>query len=131
MIAMKIQFRQEDLEKFIIGISDNRSERMGVIHDDDVRNVNRKTTSQGFQLAPNDSISGQLVPIVSSPRLKPRLGNQSFDFILGDSERRSRFTDHVFFHHHGAEIVGSIAQRDLTDFRSLRYPGTLDIFNVV
>jgi hypothetical protein len=45
MIVAKIQMRRWGLEKFIIWKVDNRSERMGVIHDDDVINVNRKTTS--------------------------------------------------------------------------------------
>jgi hypothetical protein len=45
MIVTIIQMRQWGLEKFIIWKVDNRSERMGVIHDDDVTNVNRKTTS--------------------------------------------------------------------------------------
>jgi hypothetical protein len=35
--------RRWGLEKFIIWKVDNRSERMGVIHDDDVIKVNRKT----------------------------------------------------------------------------------------
>jgi hypothetical protein len=43
MIVAKIQMRQLGLEKFIIWKVDNRSERMGVIHDDDAINVNRKT----------------------------------------------------------------------------------------
>src|SRR5580704_2783718 len=42
-IAMKIQLRQKELEKFINWGIDNRSGRIGVIHDDDVTNVNRKT----------------------------------------------------------------------------------------
>ena len=45
MIVAKIQMRRWGLEKFIIRKVDNRSERMGVIHDDGVINVNRKTTS--------------------------------------------------------------------------------------
>jgi Mg/Co/Ni transporter MgtE len=45
MIVTIIQMRQWGLEKFIIWKVDNRSERMGVIHDDDVINVNRKTAS--------------------------------------------------------------------------------------
>jgi len=45
MIVTTIQMRQWGLEKFIFWKIDNRSERMGVIHDDDVTNVNRKTTS--------------------------------------------------------------------------------------
>jgi hypothetical protein len=44
MSAMKIQFRQKELEKFINWGIDNRSARIGVIHDDDVTKVNRKTT---------------------------------------------------------------------------------------
>ena len=44
MIVTKIQMREWGLEKFIIWKIDNRSERMGVIHDDGVTKVNRKTT---------------------------------------------------------------------------------------
>jgi len=46
MIAAKIQLRQRELKKFIIVANNGRSERMGVIHDDDVQNVNRKTTAR-------------------------------------------------------------------------------------
>jgi len=50
MIAMKIQFRQKELEKFINWGIDNRSGRIGVIHDDDVTNVNRKTLHRVFRM---------------------------------------------------------------------------------
>jgi len=45
MIVTIIQMRQWGLEKFIFWKIANRSERMGVIHDEYVTNVNRKTTS--------------------------------------------------------------------------------------
>ena len=48
MIVTKIQMREWGLEKFIIWKIDNRSERMGVIHDDGVTNVNRKNHSEEF-----------------------------------------------------------------------------------
>ena len=46
MIAAKIQLRQTELKKFIIVANNGRSERIGVIHDDDVPKVNRKTTAR-------------------------------------------------------------------------------------
>src|SRR5208282_2290951 len=46
MIAAKIQLRQRELKKFIIVADNVRSERIGVIHDDDVPKVNRKTTAR-------------------------------------------------------------------------------------
>src|SRR5580704_12473743 len=46
MIAAKIQLRQRELKKFIIVANNVRSERIGVIHDDDVPKVNRKTTAR-------------------------------------------------------------------------------------
>jgi hypothetical protein len=38
--------QRKELEKFIEFKVDNRSERMGVIHDDAVTNVNRKTLAR-------------------------------------------------------------------------------------
>ena len=45
MTVTNTQMRQWGLEKFIIGKINNKSERMGVIHDDGVTKVNRKTTT--------------------------------------------------------------------------------------
>jgi hypothetical protein len=87
MIAAKIQLRQRELKKFIIVANNGRSERIGVIHDDDVPNVNRKTTARNSTAQQFDSpmpgrraqptnflrwikelIPGQLVPIITRPR---------------------------------------------------------------
>src|ERR1700730_6995794 len=92
---------------------------------------NRKTTQQGFQFDSSVSIPGQLVPIVPCAWLKTCLRNRVFNFIPSNSERRSSFADNVLFHHDGAKIVRAVPQRDLTNLRSLGYPGALDVFDIV
>ncbi len=87
MIAAKIQLRQRELKKFIIVANNGRSERIGVIHDDDVQNLNRKTTARNSTAQPfrftkdaasrlanrlfhcmEDLIPCQLVPIIPCSR---------------------------------------------------------------
>ena len=94
MIAAKIQLRQRELKKFIIVENNGRSERIGVIHDDDVPKVNRKTTArnstaQQFRFSNasasrqanrpfrwiEDSIPGQFVPIIPCTRFITGFGD--------------------------------------------------------
>jgi hypothetical protein len=41
----ELEMQRKELEKFIEFKIDNRTERMGVIHDNGVTNVNRKTST--------------------------------------------------------------------------------------
>ena len=84
MTVTKIQMREWGLKKFIILKIDNRSKRMGVIHDDGVTKVNRKN-HQGFYERPlRTTLLDQGVPIVSGTRFKPGFGDQFLDLLPSD-----------------------------------------------
>jgi len=64
----------------------------------------------------------QFVPIISAAWLVACASNERFDLRGIQPEGRTGAANDVFFHHHRAEIVRSISERDLADVRTLGDP---------
>src|SRR5437870_1797501 len=73
----------------------------------------------------------KLVPIIPSARFVAGIANKRLDLLSIQSERCPGAAYHIFFHHHGAEIVRSVFKRHLADAGSLRHPRALDIVDVI
>jgi len=57
--------------------------------------------------------------------------NERVDLLRVQSECRPGAAHHILFHHHRTEIIRAISERDLSDLRALRHPGTLHIVDIV
>ena len=64
----------------------------------------------------------QFVPIISPTWFVACASNERFDLRGIQPEGRTGAANDVFFHHHRAEIVRSISERDLADVRTLGDP---------
>src|SRR5438046_8324205 len=65
----------------------------------------------------------QFVPIVATARFITGAADEPLDLLRVQPKCCSGAADHIFFHHHTAEIIRTIFERDLADLRALRYPG--------
>ena len=57
--------------------------------------------------------------------------NSADDVVHGDRIAHTGSSDHILLDHGGPEVICAEAQGDLSHLQTLRYPGSLDVVNVV
>src|SRR3712207_503315 len=80
---------------------------------------------------PEGPSAQQLVPVVPPPWLVSRGCDETLDLLGIQAEAGACLRNHVLLHHHAPKIVGAVLECDLSDLRTLCYPGALHVFKVI